>query len=111
MPTTSVEPNSKRVLEPIERISEVLFGIIMVLTFTGSLSVAEAGREDVRTMLIAALGCNIAWGVIDGVLYIMGAVAERGRDMAMYRAFRTTADAAEAQRLIAGALPPIVAEV
>jgi hypothetical protein len=32
----------------------------MVLTFTGSLSVAEAGREDVRTMLIGALGCNIA---------------------------------------------------
>ena len=38
--------SSKRVLEPIERVSEVLFGLIMVLTFTGSLSVAEAGRED-----------------------------------------------------------------
>ena len=32
--------SSKRVLEPNERISEVLFGLIMVLTFTGSLSVA-----------------------------------------------------------------------
>ena len=40
----------------------------MVLTFTGSLSVAEAGRDDVRTMLIGALGCNLAWGIIDGVL-------------------------------------------
>jgi hypothetical protein len=28
----------KRVLEPNERITEVLFGLIMVLTFTGSLS-------------------------------------------------------------------------
>ena len=37
----------------------------MVLTFTGSLSVAEAGRDDVRTMLIGALGCNLAWGIID----------------------------------------------
>ena len=48
--------NRHRVLSPVERISEVLFGLIMVLTFTGSLSVAEAGREDIRTMLIGALG-------------------------------------------------------
>src|SRR5262245_28378312 len=64
--------SSKRPLEPIDRISEVLFGLIMVLTFTGSLSVAEAGHEDIRTMLIGALGCNLAWGVIDGILYLMG---------------------------------------
>jgi len=36
------------VLEPIDRTSEILFGLIMVLTFTGSLSVAQAGRDDVR---------------------------------------------------------------
>jgi hypothetical protein len=52
----------KRALEPDERIAEVLFGLIMVLTFTGSLSVAEAGRDDVRTMLIGAPGCNLALG-------------------------------------------------
>ena len=34
--------SSKRVLEPIERISEVLFGLIMVLTFTCTFSVAES---------------------------------------------------------------------
>ncbi len=62
--------SSKRVLDPVERVSEVLFGLIMVLTFTGSLSVAKAGRDDIRTMLIGALGCNIAWGIIDGVLYL-----------------------------------------
>jgi hypothetical protein len=39
------------VLEPIDRTSEVLFGLIMVLTFTGSLSVAQARR---RAMLIGA---------------------------------------------------------
>src|SRR3954465_8976147 len=111
MPTTSVEPNSKRVLEPIERISEVLFGIIMVLTFTGSLSVAEAGREDIRTMLIGALGCNIAWGVIDGILYLMGSLAEKGRNLITLRALRKATDPQRAQRLVAGALPPMVASV
>ena len=61
-----------RVLDPSERIAEVLFGLIMVLTFTGSLSIAEAGREDIHAMLIGAVGCNIAWGIIDGVFYLMG---------------------------------------
>ena len=70
--------SSKRVLEPYDRVSEVLFGLIMVLTFTGSLSIAEAGRDDIRTMLIGALGCNLAWGIIDGVLYLMGCLAEKG---------------------------------
>lgn len=54
---------TRRVLEPIDRVSEILFGLIMVLTFTGSLSAAEAGRADVRAMLVAALGCNLAWGI------------------------------------------------
>jgi hypothetical protein len=52
--------SSVRVLEPIERISEVLFGLIMVLTFTGSLSAAESGHAEVRAMLIGAIGCNLA---------------------------------------------------
>src|SRR5262245_48780709 len=109
----STEPleSSKRVLEPIDRISEVLFGLIMVLTFTGSLSVAEAGHEDVRTMLIAALGCNLAWGIIDGLLYIMSCLAERGRALMTFRAVRSAADPEQAQRLIAGALPPLLASL
>ena len=52
----------ERPLDPMERISEVLFALIMALTFTCSFSVAEAGREEVRAMLVGALGCNLAWG-------------------------------------------------
>ena len=57
----------------------------MVLTFTGSLSVAEAGRDDVRTMLIGALGCNVAWGIIDALLYLMGSLAEKSRGLMTLR--------------------------
>ena len=103
--------SSKRVLEPHERISEVLFGLIMVLTFTGSLSIAEAGRDDVRTMLIGALGCNLAWGIIDAVLYLMGSLAEKGRGLMIFRAVRQATDPQKAQRLIADALPAVVASV
>src|SRR5262247_3858649 len=103
--------SSKRVLEPHERVAEVLFGLIMVLTFTGSLSVAEAGHEDVRTMLIGALGCNLAWGIIDGILYLMGSLADRGRNLMTLRAVRQTSDAERARRSLTGALPPIVASI
>ena len=103
--------SSKRVLDPIDRVSEVLFGLIMVLTFTGSLSVAEAGRDDVRTMLIGALGCNLAWGIIDGIFYLMGCMAEKGQGLLIFRAVRKATDPKEAQRLIAEALPSVVASV
>jgi hypothetical protein len=104
-------PSSKRILEPIERISEVLFGLIMVLTFTGSLSVAEAGREGVRKMLIGAIGCNLAWGIIDGFMYLMGCLAEKGRALAAFRAARKTTDPEKAHRIIARALPPFIARM
>ena len=103
--------SSKRFLEPYDRVSEVLFGLIMVLTFTGSLSIAEAGRDDIRTMLIGALGCNLAWGIIDGVLYLMGSLAEQGKNLATLRAVRKATDPQKAQRLLADALPSVVAFV
>ena len=103
--------STRRVLDPVDRVSEVLFGLIMVLTFTGSLSVAEAGREDVRTMLIGALGCNLAWGIIDAVLYLMGCLAEKGKGLLTFRAVRSATDPKQAHRLIADALPSVVASI
>jgi len=110
MADETIKP-SKRVLDPIDRVSEVLFGLIMVLTFTGSLSVAEAGRDDVRTMLIGALGCNVAWGIIDAMLYVMGRLGQKGQSLTTYLAVRKATDLQKAQRLIADALPPVVASI
>ncbi len=108
MPATHFQPR-KGFVEPIDRILEVLFGLIMVLTFTGSLSAAEAGREDIRIMLIGALGCNIAWGLIDGLFYLMGCMAEHGQDLQTLRALRETRDAETGHKLIRDFLPPLVA--
>lgn len=102
---------STRALEPIDRVSEILFGLIMVLTFTGSLSVAEVGREDVREMLVGALGCNIAWGIIDALFYLMACLAEKARDLKKLHAVRAATDRALGQRIVADALPEPVAAV
>jgi len=101
--------NRARLVDPIDRILEVLFGLIMVLTFTGTLSTAEAGREDVRVMLVGALGCNIAWGLIDGLFYLMACLAERGENRRILHALQKTSDAKIGQQLLIHALPPLVA--
>jgi VIT1/CCC1 family predicted Fe2+/Mn2+ transporter len=102
---------SRRALDPVDRLAEVLFGLIMVLTFTGSLSVAEVGRDDVRAMLIGALGCNLAWGIIDAILYLMGCLAERSRRLMTVRAVRAADTPERARGLLADALPPEIAAI
>jgi len=96
-------------LDPTERFSEILFGLIMVLTFTGSLSAAESGRQEVRTMLIGALGCNLAWGIIDAIFFLMTTLGLRGHAVVVLRRLRRHPDPATARALIADALPPKLA--
>ncbi|MBL8705163.1 MAG: VIT1/CCC1 transporter family protein [Rhodospirillales bacterium] len=97
------------VLEPIDRISEILFGLIMVLTFTSAIGVLTAGDPQIRTLIIGAIGCNLAWGLIDGGVYLMARLNDRGRKLMTFRAVTQAADPAEAHRVIAGALPPLLA--
>ena len=103
--------STKPALEPSERIAEVLFGLIMFLAITGSLRVATAGPDSVHRMLVNALGCNLAWGIIDAVLYCMGRGAEQGRGLIVYHSVRKATDPQKAHRLIADALPPVVASI
>jgi len=98
-----------RVLDPMERISEILFGLIMVLATTGALGVATADTAQVRTMLTAALGCNLAWGIIDAGMYLLARLHARGRGILALRAVREAADADAARRIVADALPPPLA--
>jgi VIT1/CCC1 family predicted Fe2+/Mn2+ transporter len=92
----------QRYLNPGDRMNEVLFGLIMVLTFTltAGLSVSE-GREGVRELLVAAIGCNFAWGIIDGVFFVMGALFDRGRNLRLAKAVRQVPDEATALAAIA----------
>jgi hypothetical protein len=96
-----------RLVEPLERISEIWFGVVMVLTFTCSLSVRDAGRTEVRDMLIDALGCNLAWGILDGFMHLVAAFVQRGRGIAALRIVHSDAGPGQAYAAIAGVLPPL----
>jgi hypothetical protein len=101
----------QRVLDPMERISELLFGTIMALTFTCSLGVATADNIKVHAMLLGALGCNVAWGIIDGGVYLLARLNDKGRKILILRAMREAPDLGVSRRIIADALPPAVASV
>ncbi|WP_338830758.1 VIT1/CCC1 transporter family protein [Bradyrhizobium sp. 27S5] len=90
----------------MERISETLFGLIMALTFICSLGVATGAGVNVQTLLIGALGCNLAWGIVDGGLYLLARINDRGDKLLTLRAIRQAPNPETARRVIANALSP-----
>jgi len=106
----SAGSDSRRVLDPVSRFGEIVFGLVMVLTFTCSLSVAEADRVEVRDMIVAALGCNLAWGIIDAVFFLVGAIAERGRSARLLRQVQRAPEPEAGRRIVAGFLPSVFAD-
>jgi hypothetical protein len=101
----------RRLLSPIERVSEVLFGLIMALTFTCTISVLEADRAAVREMLIGAIGCNIAWGLVDAIMFLMMSITEKGRNYRLLNFVRKSKQTEQVNQVIADALPVVIADV
>jgi len=99
-----------RVLDPVSRISEIIFGVLMALSFTGSLNAATAGREEVRTMMLTALGCNLAWGLVDAVMYLVATMTERARNLTLLGLVRSASAPRAAHEAIAEALPGRMSE-
>ena len=100
----------RRPLDPVDRFCEIIFGLVMVLTFTCALSVAESGRQEVRQMLVGALGCNVAWGLVDGVMYVLTSIAERARRALVFQGIRA-GDPARARAIVLAALPEGIAAI
>ena len=95
-------------LDPINRSSEILFGLIMVLSFTCSLSATGSVRDDVREMLLAALGCNVAWGIIDAFFYLMSAAAESGREFLMVEKLKSIDNPDSTHSILQEIIPDLV---
>ncbi len=98
----------ERLLEPVDRISEVLFGLIMVLTFTCTISAASADDTEIHALIMAAIGCNAAWGLVDGVMFMTMGQIDRAHGVRTLRTIRS-ATPGTARTTITDALPPLVA--
>ena len=105
--TSTDRSDHRRVLDPVDRISEILFGLIMALTFTVGIDAATDDTE-VRSLMLAALGCNLAWGLVDGAMYISMGLVERARGVHLLMALQADDPDAGRDRL-RSELPDVVA--
>ena len=96
------------ILSPIDRVSEMLFGLFMALTFVGAVSISESGEAEIRQMLAAALGCNLAWGLVDAVMYLVRTITDRGRLLTLTRSVQTAADTETGRAIIKSSLSKVV---
>ncbi|SFN38736.1 hypothetical protein [Variovorax sp. OV329] len=97
------------VLNPVDRISELIFGLLMAVSFTGAVSVAEAGHAEIRALFVAAVGCNLAWGLVDAVMYLVRTATERGKSLTLLNAVRAAGASPQAgQDLIERSLTRVV---
>jgi VIT1/CCC1 family predicted Fe2+/Mn2+ transporter len=76
-----------RYLDPADRLGEVLFGLIMALGFTGAVRLGHE-EADSRALFVGILGCNLAWAIVDGVMYTLTSLFERGRKARLAREVR-----------------------
>jgi hypothetical protein len=97
-------------LSPFERASEIIFGILMAISVTAAFEIAVGDELDVRELLIAALGCNLAWGLIDGVIYLLQQQFERYRNHRLVLELRALTSEETFRERVQEALPPLLGQ-
>lgn len=107
---TALADASQTALDPVYRASEVIFGLLMAMSFIGSISVATDGREEVRTLLVAALGCNLAWGLVDAVMLLVAVKTEKRRNRVLLEKLHGNSDHAAGRAAVADELPNAMAK-
>ena len=103
---------TERYLDPASRLGEILFGLIMVLTvtLTAGFAVAE-GKRGVHQLLVAAVGSNVAWGIIDAAMYLMNSMVVRKGKMRLVEAVQRAPDPEMALVLIQDRVEPELQEL
>jgi hypothetical protein len=100
----------RRYLDPAGRLGEVLFGLIMALGFTGAVRLG-LDEADNRALFVGILGCNLAWAIVDGVMYVLGELFERGRKARLFREVASTTNEDAALEVIAAELDGPLLEI
>lgn len=100
-----------RFLDPIDRLTEGIYAVLIVMTFTMAYRAIDfAGisqkevSEAILSMAVAALGCAFAWGIIDGVMFILLGMMARGEDSRLLKKVKAAPDEQTALAVISDQL-------
>ncbi|AHG45005.1 VIT family [Rhizobium leguminosarum bv. trifolii CB782] len=95
-----------KIIDPGDALGEVLFGLIMALTWTvGSRLVFAKEGLDVHDLIVATIGCNVAWGIIDAVLFFLGTTFNKSRRLRLFRQIKAARSESAALKLLAKEFP------
>jgi VIT1/CCC1 family predicted Fe2+/Mn2+ transporter len=91
----------KKYLSLSDRWTEIITGIIMTTAVIGATRIGiGSGHTDFLIIFSAAIGCDIAWGLVDGVLYIFGELTDRGRHVQLLKNLKAIEDQDNAVDLV-----------
>ncbi|NML44374.1 hypothetical protein HHL11_11470 [Ramlibacter sp. G-1-2-2] len=99
------------VLDPVDRVSELCFGLFMALTFVGAVSAATSAptsQNPHKVLFWTALGCNLAWGLADAVMFLVRTLTNRGRRITLAGAVRDERDPARGVELLRAELSAVL---
>ncbi len=81
----------------------MVLGFTLIAGFT-----AASEKQGVRTLLLAVLGCNTAWGIIDGALFAWGNLTDRRLQLRFLTSLRSAPNEGEVFSVIGGRLNPLL---
>ncbi|MGV4796680.1 VIT1/CCC1 transporter family protein [Rhizobium sp. F40D2] len=94
------------IIDPGDALGEVIFGLIMALTWTvGSRLIFEEEGLNVHELIVATIGCNVAWGIIDAVLFTLGTTFYRSRRRHLFRQIKAAGTESAALKVLANEFP------
>lgn len=105
-----------RLLDPIDRLSESIFSILILLTFTLAFRIITLGADPhqpipstyIGDLLIGAAGATLAWGIIDGIMYALMEMFARGERHRLLRQLQMATSEEEGVQIVADELEHIL---
>jgi len=95
---------------PEDRMAEVICGLVMVLSFTAATASIFENTTS-HALLFAILGCNISWGIVDGVTYILGNLLNRGARARLILQIKSAPDDPNVSQAIAARIENVIGEL
>ncbi len=94
-------------ITPVGRLQEIIYALIMVITVSSTVSRAVPDTEEgIQTLIFAVLGCNIAWGIVDGVMFVLTNLFNRNKSLKMVKDATSAMTGDEALSIIDGEFSP-----
>lgn len=94
-------------ITPAGRLQEIIYALIMVITVSSTVSRAVPDTEEgIQTLVFAVLGCNIAWGIVDGVMFVLTSLFNRNKSLKMVKDATSAMTGDEALSIIDGEFNP-----